>query len=233
VSDRGIEALLMEKIPGGDDRLCSYYTYIDERGEPLFDFSKRIIRRFPKNMGAGCYHVTDHNPQVREVALRLFQHVGLRGLANAEFKLDPRDGQLKLIECNARFTAANCLVASAGIDLATLVYNRVVGRPLPPLDRYRDGVRLWYPIEDFHAFRQLRRQGELTTLAWLKSILRPQTFPYFCWSDPWPTILNEGSRVGRAMKRCLSTLVKPPKNSAPHPAAIRADQTLSQPSAAK
>ena len=64
-------------------------------------------------------------------ALRLFRHVGLRGLANVEFKLDPRDGQYKLIECNARFTAANGLVAKSGIDLGRFVYCRAVGLPLP------------------------------------------------------------------------------------------------------
>ena len=90
--------LLVEKVPGPDDLLCSYYTYLDADGEALFDFTKRIIRRFPVGMGNGCYHITDRNPEVREVALKLFRHVGLRGLANAEFKRDQRDGRLKLIE---------------------------------------------------------------------------------------------------------------------------------------
>jgi predicted ATP-grasp superfamily ATP-dependent carboligase len=138
----GLDFMLVEQVPGPDDRLCSYYTYLDRDGTPLFDFTKRIVRRFPQGMGNGCYHVTDRVAGVKELSLKLFRHVGLRGLANAEFKLDERDGRLKLIECNARFTQANCLVASSGLDLATLVYNRLAGLPLPPLDRWRSGVRL-------------------------------------------------------------------------------------------
>jgi D-aspartate ligase len=186
----GVEVILMEMIPGGDDLLCSYYTYLDRDCVPQFDFTKRIIRRFPVGMGNGCYHVTDWNPEVREVALRLFQHVGLRGLANAEFKRDPRDGQLKLIECNARFTAADCLVYRSGLDLASFVYNRLVGLPPPPMDSYRTGLRLWYPTQDFKAFRQLRRSKQLSFAGWLRSIAHRQTFPYFQWSDPLPSVVR-------------------------------------------
>jgi predicted ATP-grasp superfamily ATP-dependent carboligase len=197
VGEAGIEVVLMEKIPGGDDLLCSYYTYLDEQGEPLFDFTKRIIRRYPPGMGAACYHVTDRVPDIREQALTLFRHVGLRGLANVEFKLDPRDGRLKLIECNARFTAANCLVARAGFDLARFVYHRIVGLPQPPLSEFRSGLHLWYPIEDFRAFRTLRRRGEITWVQWLAGIARRQTFPFFDWGDPLPTLANLGQRIVR------------------------------------
>ncbi len=89
----GLEVVILEEIPGPDDRLCSYYTYLDEHGEPLADFTKRIVRRFPENQGLACYHVTDWNPEVRDLGLRLFRHVGLRGVGNVEFKRDVRDGQ--------------------------------------------------------------------------------------------------------------------------------------------
>lgn len=201
VEQAEIETLLVERIPGPDSRLCSYYTYLDESGEPLFDFTKRIVRRWPAGMGAACYHVTDHVPRVRELSLRLFRQDGLRGLANAEFKLDERDGELKLIECNARFTAANGLLADCGLDLASLVYNRLTNRPLPSLSRFRTGRRLWYPLEDFRAFRELRRAGDLALIPWLVSLCHRQTLPYFRWTDPWPTLLAETRRLHRAIGR--------------------------------
>jgi len=141
--------MLVELIPGLDDRLCSYYTYLDERGEPLFDFTKRVIRRNPPGMGGACYHVTDWIPEICEPALKLFRHVGLRGLANVEFKRDDRDGQYKLIECNARFTASNCLIERAGFDLARFVYNRVAGLPQAPLTSFRTGLRLGFRWKTF------------------------------------------------------------------------------------
>lgn len=185
-----IEVLLVEKIPGPDSRYCSYYTYLDEEGNALFDFTKRIIRRYPMNMGLASYHITDRVEHVRELSLKLFRHVGLQGLANAEFKCDERDGQLKLIECNARFTAANTLVARAGFDLGNFVYNRIVGISQPPLSDFRIGLRLWDPLRDWRAFLELRERGELTFLQWLASVMHRSSLSYFSWRDPLPGLLR-------------------------------------------
>jgi D-aspartate ligase len=203
VDQYGTEVMLVEKIAGPDDRYCSYYTYIDENGEALFDFTKRIIRRYPCNQGGACYHITDWNPEVRDLGLKYFTHVGLIGLANIEFKRDDRDGKLKLIECNARFTAANCLVAESGFDLALFVYNRLVGRIQPTLKgkTYKEGLRLWYPVEDFLSFKELRGRGELGFIGWIRSILHPQVLPYFRWYDPLPTLVFGLKRISRFIKK--------------------------------
>ena len=199
-----VEFLLMEKIPGADDLLCSYYTYLDAELCPQFHFTKRIIRRNPPNMGLGCYHITDDIPEVQDVALRLFQATGLRGLANAEFKLDQRDGVLKLIECNARFTEANGLVAKSGFDLGRFVYGRIVGLPQKPMKSFRSGMRLLYPLDDFRSFIALRKQGNLTLFQWLKSLCHWQSFPLFCWYDPIPSVVS--------YLRRLKNWIRSPKN---------------------
>ena len=128
---------------------------------------------------------------MRDLGLRLFRHVGLKGVANVEFKRDPRDGVLKLIECNARFTAANGLLTASGYDLGLFVYNRLAGNTPPPLGErdYTEGRRLWYPAADFFAFQELRRQRRLDTRSWLRSICHAQVLPYFEWQDPVPSIV--------------------------------------------
>jgi D-aspartate ligase len=211
VSGAGLDLLLMEHIPGGDDRLCSYYTYLDEVSQPLFHFTKRIIRRFPAGMGAACYHITDSVPEIGELGNRLFKHVGLRGLANIEFKQDPRDGRYKLIECNARFTASNCLVSASGVNLAAFVYNRLLGRPLPKMDHSKRGLRLWDPFRDFKAFGELRAMGLLSFGRWIASVCHRQTFAYFAWSDPMPAIM----RMLKPLRRLLKgRAAKPPVRKA-------------------
>ena len=144
-------------------------TYLDEQSKPLFHFTKRVIRRYPSGMGTGCYHITDWIPETVQPSLKLFERAGLRGLANVEYKLDERDGQYKLIECKARFTAANCLVAASGFGLAEFVYNRIVGLPQKHLVKYRTGLRLWDPARDLSAYLERRRMGELTLFRWLAS----------------------------------------------------------------
>jgi predicted ATP-grasp superfamily ATP-dependent carboligase len=200
-SAAGVDVLLMEWIPGPDSRLCSYFTYIAEDGAPLFHFTKRIIRRFPTGMGAACYHITDWIPELVEPSLKLFRHVGLRGLANIEFKHDERDGAYKIIECNARFVASNALVASSGFDLAAFVYNRLTGRAQPPLEKFQIGRRMWDPGRDWSAFRELQGLGEITFAQWLKSVAHRQTFPWFAWSDPMPALTRTLAPIRRKLSR--------------------------------
>jgi predicted ATP-grasp superfamily ATP-dependent carboligase len=124
------------------------------------------------------------------MGLRFLRGAGLRGFGNVEFKRDARDGHLKLIECNARFTRLHEMLEVCGLDVTLLVYNRLAGRPLPQLGRYRSGVWFWLPSSDFAAFRSLNQRGELSLAAWSRSLLRRPHFLRFEWGDPLPTLMH-------------------------------------------
>jgi D-aspartate ligase len=193
----GLAVLVTEIVPGPDNLLCSCYTYIDERGEPLFMFTKRKIRQYPVGFGLGCYEVTDWSPDVAEMGLRFVRGIGLRGLANVEFKRDPRDGRLVIIECNHRFTAANELVRRAGIDLARLAYGRLTGQAVAIPATYGRNLTLWNPTRDLRSFVMMRRRGLITFRQWARSLLRRQVLPVARLSDPMPTIAYHLGQVVR------------------------------------
>ncbi|MDQ7066331.1 MAG: carboxylate--amine ligase [candidate division KSB1 bacterium] len=186
--NRQIEVMIMEWVPGPDHLLGSYYTYIDRDDRALFHYTKKVVRRFPVNQGLACYHYTEWDEEIAELGQTFFRGIHFRGLGNIEFKRDLRDGLLKVIECNPRFTAAQELLARSGMDAAKIIYNAIVGKPVPNVESYRQKLHFWYPVRDFRAFLQLRRRGELTFAEWLKSIGRKQVFPYFRWDDPMPSI---------------------------------------------
>jgi predicted ATP-grasp superfamily ATP-dependent carboligase len=198
-----LEMLVTEIVPGPEDDYHSYYTYLDGRGEPLFHLTKQKLRQYPVGFGLATYHLIDRDEETIDLGLRFVQGLGVRGVACVEFKRDARDGQLKLIECNHRFTAAYELVRHAGIDVARLAYNRAAGLPDPPLDSYRTGVTMWHPVEDARAFAAYRGSGELTLRAWLRSLARPQHFPLFSWRDPKPSLMSI-SRFPQQLLRRLS-----------------------------
>lgn len=193
----GLEMIATEIIPGRDDRLCSYYSYIDESGRPLVGLTKRKIRQQPSGFGLGSMEVTDHAPDVAEAGAAFFAAIGLRGLANVEFKRDARDGSLRLIECNHRFTASNELVRVAGVDLARLAYARVASVPLPRLDHYRTGLTLWNPLRDVRSSAGAVRRGEAPLGEWLSGLARPHVLPVFRLDDPLPTIAHHAGLIRR------------------------------------
>ena len=196
----GVRMCVTEIVPGDDDAYCSYYSYLDERGEPLFGVTKRKLRQYPPRFGLGSLHVTDTNPEVAELGLRFFRAAGIRGLACVEFKRDARTGQLRLIECNHRLTLATEQLRRAGADLPWFVYARAAGLPTPQI-RCRPGVTLWSPGRDLRAYLARRADGDLTLAAWARSVARPHTFLLASASDPRPSLATAALVARRALRR--------------------------------
>lgn len=191
------EALTVTQVvPGPDSAYCSYYTYLDAAGDPLVHLTKRKPRQYPVHFGLGSFHRTDWLPDVADLGLRLFRAVGVRGVANVEFKRDARDGTLQLIECNLRLTAADDLLRRAGVDLGWLAYRRALGdrdqpvEPTPHGRGFRSGLRQWLPGRDVRALRAYHAEGELTTGAWLRSLAGPLSTPLFSLRDPGPSLAH-------------------------------------------
>ncbi len=182
----GVEMLVTEVIVGASDEFVSYYGYLDQSGQSLLTFTKRKLRQYPPGFGIGTYHETTLAPEVAAAGQRFLQAIGFRGLGNVEFKQDRSDGELKLIECNPRFTLSNELIRRSGVNLALFSYCRVAGLETPTVTPSRAGVTLWDPIRDAGAFLAYRRLGELSTLEWIASVARQQCFPAFRLDDPLP-----------------------------------------------
>ena len=186
--EHGMEVMVVEMIPGPDSLLASYNTYIDSAGNSLYHFTKRVFRRFPVNRGGTCYHITEWLPEVAELGQKFFKGIGFKGIGNVEFKRDLRDGRLKIIESNARFVAAHELFVRSGAPSDLLVYCHLTKQPLPDLSNYKQFMRMWYPVRDFHSYRELQARGELSFGGWLRSIMYPQVHPVLSLSDPKPAI---------------------------------------------
>jgi D-aspartate ligase len=149
----------------------------------------------------------DWNEEVSDLGMRFCRSVGLRGLLNVEFKRDSRDGRLTLIEANHRFTASSALHLAAGLDVPLFVYNRLTGAPLPQVGRpYKEGITLWYPLDDYRAFKDYRRGGEITAMQYLRSVAKRQTFSVASLTDPGPLLLALKPRVRGLWRRVRSRM---------------------------
>jgi predicted ATP-grasp superfamily ATP-dependent carboligase len=204
IAPLGLDLMVTEVVPGSDERCWTYTAYLDENGEPRFEFTRRKVRQFPPHFGRGCYYLLEWREDVATTGLRFLQGVGARGLASVEFKRDPRDGQLKVLDCNHRFDRAIGLFHAAGLDVPLFVYERVLGRRPPVPTPRRDGVRLLSPIDDLRSSVQLRREGELSVGAWARSLFHRQHFLVFTPSDPLPSAVSLSRSLGRGMLKSLA-----------------------------
>lgn len=190
----GLAVALVEKITAPDEAGVQLLHLSRPVGNAHLRLHQAHSAPSPAQHGHACYHITDWNPEVSDLVLQLFNHVGLRGVANAEFKWDQRDGPLKLIECNARFTAVNCLVTAADWIWLGTYTSAFSASSMSCRRSTRPACGLLYPSNDLRAFLALRRTGELGLLPWLRSLAPRQTFPVMRWDHPRPRW--RGARCG-------------------------------------
>ena len=189
VFDLGIDVIVNEKIPGPDDLASSYNAYYDRSGNRLYQFTKQVVRRSPYNEGTGSCHRAVWDEETAREGEKFFRAINYTGMANIEFKKDLRDGQLKVIECNVRFTLAVALLVRGGMDVPYLIYRHLSGNPLPIHSDYDQNCWLWNPVQDFFAYRELSEMKTLGLMGWIKSVAhRKMVFPFFSATDPWPAV---------------------------------------------
>jgi predicted ATP-grasp superfamily ATP-dependent carboligase len=144
----GLDVMISEIIPGEDTRLCHYRSYIDSSGCILAEMCTRKVRQHPPGFGMACAAKTiPIAPVIRDQAMKLLRGLCFRGESSAEFKLDPRDQQYKLMEINVRPVLPEEHFAAAGINFPSLAYQDLVNGIRTPCDRYELGL---YWINNFH-----------------------------------------------------------------------------------
>jgi D-aspartate ligase len=186
ILDRGTSGLVQEIIPGPDTNHYKASCYVSRSGEILLAFGLQKIRQQPPGFGFGCLIQSIEYPALLALGKRFLQKISYRGVGSAEFKLDPRDGKLKLIELNPRYWQQNALAERCGMNFPLIHYlDMTGGEPKPALD-YRPGVKWLNIYSDFDSFREYRRRGQLSVAQWLSSLRGEKVYSDLAWDDPLP-----------------------------------------------
>ena len=183
LAERGIDVLLQEYVPGGEDRVESYHFYADAGGTVRGEFTGRKLRTRPADFGISTALLTTDAPDVRAAGRTAVERLGLRGPAKLDFKRAP-DGTLRLFEVNPRFTLWAHLGFRAGVNLPALMVAELTGAPFPPLARARPGVRWMEPRQDVAAVRE--QGGSL--VRWAPWALRCEAKSGAALDDPMPIL---------------------------------------------
>jgi D-aspartate ligase len=171
------EPMVQEFIPGGDEYLWTLGAYVAEDGRPLATFSGRKLRQTADNMGSCRVGETVWDDEVVDAGLAMLRELDFHGIAQVEWKRDPRDGELKLIEVNPRLWQWHGLTGECGAGVIEIAYWDLIGAELAPA-RTDDSGKRW-------AISLMSEHGT--------AFQRP---PYvdgvFALDDPKPGIVNAG-----------------------------------------
>jgi predicted ATP-grasp superfamily ATP-dependent carboligase len=195
--------MIQEIIPGGGESQFSY-TALCRDGQPLASLTARRVRQIPMDFGrASTFVETIDDSATAATAAQLLWALRYTGIAEVEFKRDPRDGKLKLLDINPRVWGWQSLCGRAGVDYPYLLWLLTIGEQIPAT-KATVGVRWVRMSTDAPtAIREVLR-GHLSLRQYLRSIQPPVAPAIYASDDPLPGVFEVPLLVYLLGKRMLS-----------------------------
>lgn len=196
--------LVQEIIPGEESRITLFGAYVDREGTIRQPFTARKLRQYPAGFGSASLVSSDPCSETLEISREFLSRIGYRGICGAEFKRDPRDGQLKVIEINPRPTLWFQIAHDAGCRIVDAACRDLAGSEALPDSAQSKDVVWRYLLKDMASARFYRNHGD-------SFIFRPpdtritsgvrRSWPVFDWSDPVPALAEPLGFLRKAWSR--------------------------------
>jgi D-aspartate ligase len=194
------EVMVQELIPGDGTRQFSFCAFF-KNGRAVGSMTARRLRQHPPEFGrASTYVETVEEPEVEALALRLLRGMGYYGLAEVEFKQDPRDGRFKVLDVNARTWGYHTLGRAAGVDFPALLFADQAGDRVSAC-RARPGVRWVRLVTDLPTGVLEVGSRRIGFGAYLRTVRDADTESVFCRDDPLPALAELALVPYLAVKR--------------------------------
>jgi predicted ATP-grasp superfamily ATP-dependent carboligase len=178
--------LVQEYVRGGDDAHYSYVSYRDRDGTELAWFCVHKLRLNPIHGGFATLARVVSEPTLEATGRRVLDQLDYRGAASVCFKRDPLSQDARIFEINGRIPLAHGASELAGIDLPWLMYRDALGLEPAPSDSSHSSGHWLALTYDLWAARDYRKAGELSVMAWLRSLLRVRVVVELDPRDPGP-----------------------------------------------
>lgn len=183
------ETMVQELIPGGGSQQYSFCAFFRD-GHAVGKMTARRRRQHPLQFGkASTYVETVDVPEIEEYSERFLRAANYYGLVEMEYKLDPRDGQYKLLDVNARTWGYHSLGARAGVDFSYMLFADQVGLPVVPA-KGDPGIGWVRMSTDVPTAVMAMMAGDTGLGSYLSSLKHCNVEAVFASDDPLPGLVE-------------------------------------------
>ena len=184
---------MQEVIEGPDTAKLCYLSCYSRTGRLLGSCLVRQLRTDPIYFGSASVVEPVSDPEAHALSDAFLREIQYAGLCELELKRDSRDGKLKLIEANPRYSVTSDAAPPAGVDLGWLHYLDLIGFEVQPVRQNSFQYRHIVLRRDFKTFRSYLKAGLLSWGEFFRSYRRPVYFFDFDWRDrriSWTTLVD-------------------------------------------
>ncbi len=187
------EVVVQEVIEGPDTAKLCYISCYSRTGKRLGSCLVRQVRTDPIYFGSASVVEPVIDPEADTLSDAFLREINYAGLCELELKRDTRDGQLKLIEANPRYSVTSDATPPAGVDIGWLHYLDLIGYEVQPVQQNSAKYRHIVLRRDIKTFRNYLKAGLLSWGEFFRSYRRPVYFFDFDWRDrrvTWATVVE-------------------------------------------
>ena len=183
------EAMIQELIPGGGRQQFSYCAFFKD-GKAVGSMTALRLRQHPPEFGrASTFVETIDLPLIKTYSERFLKAINYYGLVEMEYKLDPRDGQYKLLDFNARTWGYHTLGQRAGVDFPYMLFADQLGESVEPCQAQAD-IRWIRLATDLSTGMLEILRGHQNWRAYLRTLASFHTEAVFSLEDPLPGLVE-------------------------------------------
>jgi D-aspartate ligase len=187
------ELVVQEIIQGPDNAKFCYMTCFSRKGKNLGACVVRQLRTGPAHFGSATVVEPAIDAEAESVSAHFLESIGYQGLCELELKRDSRDGRIRLIEINPRYSITSDSAPHTGVDIGWLHYLDLIGVDVQPVRQNTHDFRHVVLRRDVDSVRSNMREGLLNWRDLLRSYRRPLHFFDFDIRDrrlSWQTIVE-------------------------------------------
>jgi len=177
------EMVVQEEIEGPDTAKVVYLSCYSRTGERIGSCMVREIRTSPIHFGSASVVEPMADPEVDRMCDEFLRSLGYVGLCEIELKRDSRDGHVKMIEANPRYSVTADAAPYAGVDLGWLHYLDLIGQPVTPVHGNGRDFRHIFLFLDAMTVHNYHRERLWTWGQILRSYRPPVHFFDLEWRD--------------------------------------------------
>jgi predicted ATP-grasp superfamily ATP-dependent carboligase len=167
-----------EIIEGPDDAKLVYLSCYGRGSKRLGACLVRELRTTPIYFGSASVVEPISDSEVDVLCDNFFQSIGYEGICELELKRDNRDGCVKLIEANPRYSVTADAAPYAGVDLGWLHYLDLIGETVEPAGW--NGRHFHHIVlrRDVNCFRSYLDAGLTNWVGIIRSYKSPKFFDF-------------------------------------------------------
>ncbi len=181
------QIMIQEAIPGPTESVYSFCSFF-KKGEIVGWWTGRKIRSHPMGFGTGTFVKSIYETQLLELGKRLLKAMNYYGISEIEFKRDPRDGEFKLIEMNARTWLQHSLATRCGVDFPYLLFSDMIGKQIQQVNNFNDNIAWMHIYTDIAVMLNSILKKEMKIKDCISSLKCEKEYAVFSLDDPLPFI---------------------------------------------